>query len=97
MRAAAERRAGRDLDRRRPSLACVCGRAGELNIVAKLMPPIRVINARRSRTFFARISRVEQSIARASCCLRYRGRTRAACLRNTTRTARLPLNSFQFN
>lgn len=37
---------------------CVRSRASELNIVAKLMPPIGVINARRSRTFFAGISRV---------------------------------------
>lgn len=51
------RRAGRDLDRRRSSGRVRArmrarGRMGELNIVAKLMPPIGVINARQCRDIF---------------------------------------------
>lgn len=56
---------------------CVRSRASELNIVAKLMPPIGVINARRSRTFFAGdIScRAQKHSTKRHVALRYRGRT----------------------
>lgn len=72
MRAAAERRAAPAGILIEDAVAgvYVCGRAGELNIVAKLMPPIRVINARRSRTFFAGIScRAKHSTGRHVACV----------------------------